>query len=157
MANPRSAVPESVTSDLAYRRISALIHRYAECIDDGDLEAVSRLFEDATYRGDGGGVYRGAAAVLDVLRRMVVLYDGVPRTKHVTTNIVIDVDETAGTARAQSYYTVFQATENLPLQPIVAGRYHDTFACVDGAWRFTDRLIFIDLRGNLSQHLRRRP
>ena len=56
-------------------------------------------------------------------------------------------------ATARSYYTVMQQTDALPLQPIICGRYHDTFARRGGEWRFTDRLIFSDLIGDLSQHL----
>ena len=55
-------------------------------------------------------------------------------------------------AVARSYFTVFQAPPDFPLQPIVIGRYHDAFARVDGAWRFADRLS--DLIGDLSRHLR---
>ena len=52
---------------------------------------------------------------------------------------------------------MLQARPDLPLQVIIAGRYHDAFAEVDGAWRFTDRLIFSDLVGDLSHHLRQNP
>ena len=41
----------------------------------------------------------------------------------------------------------------LRLQPILAGRYHDRFACEGGAWHFVARLIHLDLRGELSEHL----
>ena len=37
---------------------------------------------------------------------------------------------------------------------IIAGRYHDRFARVDGTWQFADRLIFIDLLGDLRFHLK---
>lgn len=131
--------------------ITALVYGYAERIDAGDLAGVGELFADATYRSDRGGSYRGAAAVRGVLERLVLLYDGVPRTKHVTTNLVIELAGDAATAR--SYFTVLQAAPGAPLQPIVAGRYHDRFARADGAWRFTDRLIFMDLIGDLSRHL----
>jgi hypothetical protein len=77
--------------------------------------------------------------------------DGTPRTKHVTTNVMVEVD--GDTATARSYYTVMQQTEVLPLQPIICGRYHDTFTNQGGHWRFADRLIFSDLIGDLSQHL----
>ena len=86
----------------------------------------------------------------EVLERMVILYDGVPRTKHVTTNLVIELS--GDTATTRSYFTVLQAVDGLSLQPIVAGRYHDAFARVGGAWRFTDRLIFMDLVGDLVWH-----
>ena len=135
-------------------KIASLIYSYAERIDAGDLQGVAALFADATYRSQAGTEYRGAAAVLEILGRMVILYDGSPRTKHVTTNLLIDVDEAAGVAQARSYYTVFQATEVLPMQSIIAGRYPDRFERRSVDWHFTDRLIFIDLVGDLTQHLR---
>lgn len=135
-------------------KIASLIYSYAERIDAGDLQGVAALFADATYRSQAGTEYRGAPAVLEILHRMVILYDGSPRTKHVTTNLVIDVDDAAGLAQARSYYTVFQATAALPMQSIIAGRYHDRFARRGVDWHFTDRLIFIDLVGDLTQHLR---
>jgi 3-phenylpropionate/cinnamic acid dioxygenase small subunit len=138
--------------------VSGLIFTYAERIDAGDLAGVAALFADATYRSVQGGSYRGQAAVLEVLSRAVILHaDGTPRTKHVTTNLLIDTDEAAGTAAARSYFTVLQATDRLPLQTIVAGRYHDRFVHGAGGWRFDDRLIFMDLIGDLSQHLRAAP
>lgn len=133
--------------------ITARVMGYAERIDAGDLAGVADYFADATYRSAQGGEYRGAAAVRAVLERLVILYDGVPRTKHVTTNLVIELAGDTATARA--YFTVLQAAPAAPLQPIVAGRYHDRFARVAGAWRFADRLIFMDLIGDLSRHLRR--
>ncbi len=103
--------------------IAALILGYAERIDAGDLAGVAALFAEATYRSAQGGLYRGAAAVQEVLERLVILYDGVPRTKHVTTNLVVEL--AGDTATARSYFTVLQAAAGLALQPIVAGRYHD--------------------------------
>jgi hypothetical protein len=53
-----------------------------------------------------------------MLRDNLIVYDdGTPRTKHVTTNIAVEVDEEAGTALARSYFTVLQALPDLPLQP----------------------------------------
>jgi len=136
--------------------IAALIRLYAERLDGGDLEGVARLFSHATVRSDGRPeVRRGSAQVLDLYRRMVQLYDGKPCTKHVTTNFIIQLDEPGSSGFARSYYTVFQARPELPLQPIIAGRYHDRFSRVDGGWRFADRLIFVDLVGDLRFHLRR--
>jgi 3-phenylpropionate/cinnamic acid dioxygenase small subunit len=81
--------------------------------------------------------------------------DGTPRTKHVLSNPILEVDEAAGTASCRSYYTVFQQTETLPLQPIVSGRYHDRFRRIDGEWWFTQRdYSLLDLLGDTSQHLR---
>ena len=136
--------------------IEHIVYGYAELIDLGDLKGVAALFSHARYKGGGPddpGV-KGSAAVLQILDSMVRRYDdGTPRTKHVTTNLVIDTDESAGTATSRSYYTVFQQLEGFPLQPVISGRYHDTFARTDGEWRLTERVIFCDLVGDLSQHL----
>lgn len=135
--------------------IAALIYGYAERIDAGDLDGVAAYFAQAVYRSDKGGRYVGAAAVREVLGALVKLHDdGTPRTKHVTTNLVVDVAPARDAATARSYFTVLQATAAIPLQPIVAGRYHDAFVREGGIWRFADRLIHMDLVGNLSDHLR---
>jgi hypothetical protein len=52
----------------------------------------------------------------------------------VTTNVVVDVDESAGTAEATAYVTIFQALPDFPLQPIFSGRYQDRFTRIDGSW-----------------------
>jgi len=140
----------------AHEAITALIHRYAERVDGGDLAGVAALFADSTYGAEGGPQRRGTAEVLAALRDAIILHDGVPRTKHVITNLTIDVDETAGTAAARSYFTVLQATPTLALQPILAGRYHDRFGRGAGGWHFADRRIFIDLIGELREHVRPR-
>jgi hypothetical protein len=140
--------------------IANLVAIYAERVDLGDFAAVGELFADASYRAlvpDGVSSMAGAEQVSQALRRMVLTYDGVPATKHVTTNLIIDVDEPAGTATCRSYFTVLQAVGPLTLQPIIAGRYHDAFTRVDDVWRFSDRLIFSDLIGDLSHHLRVDP
>ena len=38
--------------------------------------------------------------------------DGTPKTKHNTSNVQLEIDEAAGTARSRSYYCVTQATPN---------------------------------------------
>ena len=134
--------------------IAALVHRYAECLDAGDLAGVAGLFADASYGAAGGAVRTGSAEVRAALERAVILHDGAPRTKHVITNLVVEVDDAAGTAAARSYFTVLQATARLPLQPILAGRYHDRFRRVGGQWRFAERRIHLDLVGDLREHTR---
>jgi len=145
----------SSSADADRVAIAALVYGYAERIDAGDLAGVAALFADAVYRSDRGGRYEGAPAVREVLTRLVKLHDdGTPRTKHVTTNLVVEVDDRAGSAIARSYFTVLQQTAAIPLQVIVAGRYHDRFVRTDGRWRFAERVIYMDLVGDLSDHLR---
>ena len=111
----------------SYRAIENLIATYAELIDDGDFAGVGVLLEHATFTGATGSV-SGRGAIEKVLRDNVIVYDdGTPRTKHVTTNIAIEVDEEGGTAVSRSYFTALQALPDLPLQPIVSGSYQDRF------------------------------
>ncbi|GAB3210929.1 nuclear transport factor 2 family protein [Nocardia tengchongensis] len=134
--------------------VTNLIAQYAELVDAGDFTGVGALFADAEFIGDGGSV-RGSAAVEAMFHAMVIRYDdGTLRTHHVTTNIAIEFDEAAHTATTRSYFTVFQALPDLPLQAIAAGRYHDRFERLDGQWRFTERRVGIQLTGDLSHHLR---
>jgi hypothetical protein len=135
--------------------IAALVHEYAPRIDAGDLAGVARLFAHGTFRAARGPVRRGAEELLAVLRRLVILHDGTPRTKHVVTNLTVEVDTGAGTATARSYFTVLQATATLPLQVVVAGRYEDRFARDGARWCFADRLVHMDLVGDVSQHIHR--
>ena len=135
-------------------QITNLLHRYAELMDAGDLEAVAALFAKARIK-TGGKVLEGSEPMLALWRANVRLYPcGTPRTKHVITNAIVEVDDAVGTATCRSYYTVLQATPDLPLQVVCAGRYHDAFVRENGEWRFSERdYSLLDLAGNLSQHL----
>ena len=136
--------------------IAALIFTYAERIDAGDFDGLADLFAEAVVTAEGGLAARGRDEFLAMMTAWTRRYpdDGTPKTKHVTTNLIIDADDEAGTATCRSYFTVMQSVPGtLPLQPVVAGRYRDQFERVDGVWRFTARHMTIDLVGDLSQHL----
>lgn len=136
------------------RAIENLIYTYAERIDAGDLAGVAELFENGRIEAAPGITIEGAEQVRKLYEGSTRLYDdGTPRTRHVTTNITIEVDDETVAARSRSYYTVFQQTDELPLQPIIAGHYHDTFHLVEGRWCFDTRAMFVDLKGDLSHHL----
>ena len=138
----------------SYRAIESLIAAYAELVDDGDFAAVGLLLADATFAGGAGSV-SGRDAIEKMLTDNVIVYDdGTPRTKHVTTNLAVEVDEAAGTAVSRSYFTALQALPDLALQPIVSGRYYDRFERRDGQWRFVERRVRTDLVGDVSRHLR---
>jgi len=136
-----------------YRQISDLMFRYAELFDTGRFDEFAALFEHGQWHKAGPG----AAATRRWIEDNVRLYDGLPRTKHVTTNVVADVDEDAGTATASAYVTIFQALPDFPLQPIFCGRYQDRLALIDGEWRWTVRRVLNDLYGDISRHVRYAP
>ncbi len=136
--------------------IEALVFAYAERLDAGDFEGVGALFEDGGYGAEQGPLATGAAAVTALLRDFVILHaDGTPRTKHLTTNLVIEVDESTGEARARSTFTVIQALPGEEPQMVALGRYRDRFTRGPAGWRFAERRAAVDLAGDLSHHLRR--
>ena len=142
------------TKPPSYTAIGNLIATYAELVDDGDFAGVGALLRGATFTG-GSGTVSGRDAVERMLRENVIVYeDGTPRTKHITTNTVVEVDEEGGTAVARSYFTVLQALPDLPLRPIASGRYQDRFERREGEWLFVERRVRTDLAGDLSHHLR---
>ena len=135
--------------------IANLLGRYAEAIDSGRFEDAAALFAHARVKRTHPQVEElDAAGLLALWREKIILYeDGTPRTKHVITNAIIDVDDDRGTATSRSYYTVYQQTDDFPLQLIAAGRYHDAFERRDGEWRFAARdYSLLDLVGDLSHH-----
>ncbi len=136
--------------------IENILYTYGELIDAGDFKGIGKLFEHATMTADGMPLDNtGAAAIEKQYQSTTRIYPdtGTPKTKHVITNLIIDVDEDAGTGTCRACYTVFQATETLPLQPIIAGRYHQTYERLDGTWCLRHHKFFVDLAGDLSHHL----
>jgi len=139
----------------SHRAIGDLITTYAELVDDGDFAGLGTLLADATFTG-GGEPVSGAQAIEKMFRDTLIVYDdGTPRTRHLITNVRIQVDEAADTAVSRSYFTALQSLPDLPLQPIASGRYHDRFERRDGQWRFDERRVRVDLTGDVSRHLRR--
>jgi 3-phenylpropionate/cinnamic acid dioxygenase small subunit len=143
----------------AARQIENLVYTYAERIDAGDLDGVAALFAHGRICGMEDGppetVFDGTVRVREMYEMATRLYDdGTPKTKHFTTNVRLEVDEDAGTARGSAYYCVTQATPELPLQVIVTGHYRDTFHRVDGTWWFDTRIMFVDQVGDISHHLK---
>jgi 3-phenylpropionate/cinnamic acid dioxygenase small subunit len=136
--------------------ISSLIYTYAELIDAGDFAGIGELFGRATLSFEGyGDAVSGAGAIEALYTNSTRRYeDGTPRTKHVMTNVIVEVADDGSTAKSRSYFTVLQAVPGaLALQPIVAGRYRHTYRQVNGTWQVATMHITIDLVGDLTHHM----
>ena len=139
----------------AATEIANLLYRYCAFVDAGDLVAACTLFQHAKLKMITSTELQDYKAMLALLQQVIIIYpDGTPKTKHVVSNPMIEIDEAKRTATSLSYYTVFQATENIPLQVIANGRYLDKFEYVDGHWRFSYREGVSDMLGLISGHLR---
>ncbi|MEM9013550.1 MAG: nuclear transport factor 2 family protein [Pseudomonadota bacterium] len=132
-----------------------LVFGYAEAIDQGNFEAAAAILSDADiYLRNGQTI--GSTQLLEIWRKLVIIYeDGTPRTKHVVTNPILEIVDQQ--AECRSYYSVFQQTEDFPLQMIASGRYKHQFEKRDGKWRITKLdYSLVDFEGDLSCHLRNR-
>lgn len=133
--------------------IPNLLYRYAMLFDDGDLAGAAALFDHGHVVTSGHRI-AGTDNIVAMWHGWVRLHDGKPRTRHITTNPIIDLSDDGFSARCQSQWTVIQAAEGYPLQLVATGRYDDRFAVIDSAWHFTERrYVGTDLVGDTSAHL----
>jgi 3-phenylpropionate/cinnamic acid dioxygenase small subunit len=139
----------------SHHAITTLMFRYAECIDAADFDGVGALFAAGKITNAGyPGEITGADAVANLYRTTNRVHsDGTLGTRHLTTNVVVGIDEAADRATSRSAFVVLQATPDFPLQPIVTGRYHDRFARTGATWHFVERHILLEHIGDVSQHL----
>jgi 3-phenylpropionate/cinnamic acid dioxygenase small subunit len=134
--------------------IANLLHRYAELVDGGDFAGVSALFQRARVHMSGPlDESVPGETVGSIMGRFVRLYDGVPRTRHVITNTIIEMANDELSATTRSYFTVLQIVA--APQIIVVGRYHDRFSrdTATAEWSFTERIIMVDAVGDVTGHL----
>ena len=79
--------------------ITTLLYQYADYLDSGELESVAAMFADAriiAVMADGDeSVVEGQDAVLAMYQNFTRIYadSGSPHTLHVTTNVILDIDE----------------------------------------------------------------
>jgi len=146
----------------SYREIENLYSDYAYFIDTGNLDAVAQLFTHGVFVFPPGDIdnpnnprSHGRQGTRKHLSAIRLYDDSTPKTNHVTTNIWIEVDEDAGTARGRAYLTCMQQAleENFPLQPIATVIYEDTFKKIDGKWWFATRRVTQPRHQDYSRHL----
>lgn len=132
--------------------IADLIHRYAELVDAGDFDGVGELLDRASFGGPRTPAVTGAQNIAALFGMTTRRFEcGTPRTRHLVLNLIVEVD--GATATARSTFCVVQATDRVPLQPIVVGRYDDTFARDEQGWHFTERIADVEMLGDVSDHL----
>jgi acylphosphatase len=132
--------------------IRRLLAAYVHNLDDGNVEANADLLANARLKVIDTFV-SGRAEIAHFLRTNLQYHtDDTPRTWHAVSNVLIDIDSDTS-ARSVSYFTVHQELPGLPLQPIVTGRYIDTFELHDGDWRFASRAVDPRLFGDISHHV----
>lgn len=130
-------------------QITELLYRYAELIDAGDFDGVGALLGRGNFMGVAGA--EAIATLFATTTRRFPEHGNRPRTRHLVLNPIVDID--ADSASARSTFVVVQQTDTVALQPIVVGRYADTFARDEHGWYFTERTVDVEMIGDISDHL----
>ena len=133
--------------------ITDLIYSYAELIDAGDFEGLGVLLGRASFGGPRTPTVSGADNIAGLFGMTTRRFpdNGTPKTRHLVLNPIVEID--GDTATARSTFCVVQATDLVPLQPIVVGRYLDGFARDSAGWHFTSRIADVEMVGDVSDHL----
>jgi hypothetical protein len=130
--------------------ISAIVHRYAELLDTGDVEGVVALFSRATWRSAATGTVLRTPDELRAVYSSLVPADGPIRTRHLMHNLIIELEDgadgAADEASARCSYTVLEGGDpGTPVRVLLVGRYEDHYARGEDGWHLTDRLFHVDL------------
>jgi hypothetical protein len=126
--------------------IAAIVHRYAELLDTGDVDGVVAMFARATWRSAATGTVLRTPDELRALYSSLVPADGPIRTRHLMHNLIVELDDGADDASARCSYTVLEGDDpGAPVRILLVGRYEDTYARDDAGWHLTDRLFHVDL------------
>jgi len=139
-------MPPVDDSRRARDEIAAIVHRYAELLDGGDVEGVVALFSRATWRSAVTGTVLRTPDELRAVYSSLVPDDGPIRTRHLMHNLVIEMEDGADAAAARCSYTVLEGGDpGAAVRILLVGRYEDQYARDAGGWHLTDRLFHVDL------------
>jgi hypothetical protein len=157
-AMPDESLEKTVARLAAHREIEQKIYRMGYALENGDFALVGTLLRFATFGADrlGRRILQGEQAIRDQYTKTNITYPGHGRaTREIYTNVLIDIDLEHGTAKSTTAYTVAQQTPGgtARFELLVAGRYEDEWAKLDGEWHWTDRYIVVQFRNDLDAHM----
>jgi SnoaL-like domain len=135
-----------------YEEIVNLLHSYPELLNTGQFDAVGELFRYGSVSVVGNpNRYVGAEEVAAMYRESTVVPPTGPDSLLYTSNLRVEID--GDTASARSYFMAFHQKPGNVISPVVGGRYEDTLARQDGRWVWKERVMRLDLIGDLAGHL----
>ena len=136
--------------------IRELVDAYAHCADRRDAEGQKALFTEDTHfvvYMDGQGAEPTYA--LDGREALTPVFDDLNRyqaTMHFNgqSTIALEGDRATGESYCIAHHLF---TENGERKLMIAWlRYGDTFAKIDGAWRFAERNLYVDWAETRASH-----
>jgi 3-phenylpropionate/cinnamic acid dioxygenase small subunit len=153
-ASQTAVAPEAAAA--AEREITKLIHRYARLVDEQCfLEWMDLFAEDGVYAAithenfSTTGLHlfkdRGKRALHERVAFLMGLWQS-PRgkTRHLITNLEIEVGASGETAAALSNFLITRTAEFEHASLYACGQYRDEFERRGGDWVFKQRLVIVD-------------
>jgi hypothetical protein len=133
------------------RACERIIHAYSRALDLGDMNAAADLF------AENGSMARPMAPEQviqgrDAIRAALLTRPKTLLTKHLATNVVIDV-ESRDSARGLSCLTMISTTPPtdgkppfISAGPVYFGEFKDRYVRENGVWRFLERRGSIQMK-----------
>lgn len=123
---------ETITTD--HEAIATLIAKHAVYADTGDVDQRVALYApDGEFTGPDGATAQG----LDAIRAAFESWQSI-QGKHLTANVIIDIDGDEATGRTDWVFLLAGA-EGFAIAAV--GHYDDRFVRTEQGWRFAQRLI----------------
>jgi 3-phenylpropionate/cinnamic acid dioxygenase small subunit len=118
-----------------------LYARYAHAVDERRFEEwADCLTDDAEFEQPGLPTFVGRAALIKMVEDFAVVLAGAVQ-RHVQSNILVELDGDRGTGMCNlTHYITRDGTTTLT----GVGMYRDELQKVDGHWRFSKRVAFLD-------------
>ena len=141
---------------VSQRAIERRIFEVGYAIEAGDFQRVGELMGNATLGADliGRRVYQGAEQIRDQYTKTNIVYPDRGRaSKEIYHNILVDIDLDRDRATSVTSYTVAHQPPGEPFEILVAGKYEDEWARVDGEWQWADRYVVVQYKNNLDRHM----
>jgi hypothetical protein len=129
--------------------IQYLLAKYSFYVDYREFEKLGELLADAVFRltWEAEGIETGEIRGREAIERFYEehLADRRP-SRHVITNVAIDLDEAGESADVFAYLTSIGHPSSPP-SVLLSGHYENRFAKIGGRWRFTQLSVVMELPG----------
>lgn len=136
---PSSSNQHRMQALLDERDIERLIVDYSWALDAKDFDTYGALFSHGVVLDPQGKAIAKGAAEVGALARHYLGGNPDVFVRHVVSNVRIDVAADGRTATAGSFLTTIEAPQGQPASIFRIARYHDSFAKIDGDWKFLSR------------------
>ena len=133
------------------RQIRSALHHYCDYFDTAQFESFAGLFEHGRWFMVD---QPGSRPVQDWINEHIVLYDGLPLTRHEVTNLVVDEGVTPDEAAFRCYVAIWQHLPSELPRLLAHARFRGTFDSLSRAWHWREHRMSVDYAGDLSTHIK---